>query len=265
MWGTNVALNEILDDYAGTVAAWAAQVKRELAAVQKLEKAVVSGNLRDVEKLRLAARAAGDDAQGRAEACEPMEVDAAAYLAPGGAFLPELLEAAERAGVRLFERDGVIFSYPVLVRVEPDLTAVRIDKVLDPTLRPSALAAILKRLQARDPKSRPERFVETLLEAYELVRAKANVGSAYIDLPLADIYNVLTLMPGSEREYTLLDFTRDVYFLDTSDVRETRRGYQISLPASTATREKKTKLLPFVDRNGQEKLYATIKFTPPVK
>jgi hypothetical protein len=254
-----------LDAYAGTVSAWSAQVKRELAAVQKLEKAVAAGNLRDVEKLRLAARAASDEALERSDACEKLDVDAQAYLAPGGGFIPELLEAAERAGVRLYERDGVIFSYPVLVRVEPELTAVRIDKALEPTLRPSALAAILKRLQARDPKARPERFVETLLQAYELVRARAGVGSAYIDLPLIDIYEVLTLLPGSEKEYTLLDFTRDVYFLDTSDVRKTRKGFHVSFPASTATRERRAKPLPFVDRNGQEKLYATIKFAPPVK
>ena len=257
-----MALTEDLDAYAGTVSAWAAQVKRELTAVQRLEKAVAAGNLRDIEKLRQAARSAAGDAAERAMACTRLEVDAAAYLAPGGGFIPELLEAAERAGVRLFERDGVIFSYPVLVRVEPELTAVRIDKALDPTLRPAALAATLKKLQARDPKARPERFVETLFQAYELLRARANVGEAYIDVPLVEMYDVLTLMPGSEREYTLLDFTRDIYFLDTSDVRETRKGFQVSFPASTATREKRAKLLPFVDRNGGEKLYATIKFTP---
>jgi hypothetical protein len=258
-----LALVDELDAYSVTVALWSAQVKRELAAVQKLEKAVGNGNLRDIEKLRIAARAAGDDAWSKSVDCEPLDFDTAGYLSPEGDFLPELLGEADRAGVRLFERDGVIFSYPVLVQVEPELTAVRIDKALEPTLRPSALVAILKRLQARDPKARPERFIETLLQAYKFVRARSAAGAAYIDVPLVDIHAVLTLLPGSEKEYTVLDFTRDIYFLDTSDVREARKGYVVSFPASTSTRERKAKPLPFVDRNGQEKLYATIKFTPP--
>jgi hypothetical protein len=109
---------------------------------------------------------------------------------------------------------------------------------------------------------RPERFIETLLTAYELVRAREQY-TAYVDVPLVLVYDVLTLLPGSEKDYTLLDFTRDLYFLDISGVTETKKGYMLSLPASTATRERRAKPLPFVDRQGREKLYAAIKFTPP--
>jgi hypothetical protein len=83
-----------------------------------------------------------------------------------------------------------------------------------------------------------------------------------VDVPLTNVYAVLTLLPGSDKEYTLLDFTRDLYFLDISGVVETRKGFTLSFPASTTTREKRVKPLPFVDRQGREKLYATIKFTP---
>lgn len=258
-----MSLQTILEEYDKTVSGWLDQVKRELSAVQKLRAAVAAGKLRDIEKLRQAARGAADEAARRAQDCEPLDFDSSAYLAPDGDFLPELLAAAEKDGVRLFERDGVIFCYPVLVRVEPEMTAVRIDKAIETTLRPDALSAILKRLQAKDPKARPERFIETLFEAYEFVRAKSGDGAAYIDVPLVDVYDVLTLLPGSEKEYTLLDFARDLYFLDTSDIRETRKGFLVSLPASTATRLKRAKPIPFVDRNGQEKLYAALKFAPP--
>jgi hypothetical protein len=252
-----MALNDILNEYEKPVTAWVDATKKQLATVVKLQKAVQEGNLRDIEKLRTAALAATNTLTSVALNCPPFDFDSPAYLSTEGEFLSDLKEAAEKAGVSLFERDGVIFAYPVLVRSEPDIPAVRIDKTLVFSLRPSVLASLLKRFQAKDPKSRPERFIETLFSAYELVR-----GNTYVDVPLTKIYDVLTLLPGSEKDYTVLDFTRDLYFLDISGVIQTKKGFILSLPASTSTREKKVKPLPFVDRQGREKLYATIKFTP---
>jgi hypothetical protein len=71
---------------------------------------------------------------------------------------------------------------------------------------------------------------------------------------------VLTLLPGSD--YSLLDFTRDLYFLDISDVEKTRKGFRMSLPASTSSRERSARVLKFVTRDGYEKNYVAIKFTP---
>jgi hypothetical protein len=249
-----------LDAYNKLVSAWLDQAKRQTSAIQRLQKAVATGNLRDIEKLRLAAESATAVARVRAAECPPFEFDADAYLARDGEFLPELLEAAEKAGVRLSEREGVIFSYPLLLRPEPNSTAVRVDKKLVPTLRPETLAALLKQAQGRDPKSRPQQFIETLLEAYELVRAKRGI-DAYIDQPLVRLHEVLTILPGTD--YSLLDFTRDLYFLDISEVTETRRGYRMSLPASTVSRERNARILRFVTRDGFEKEYASIRFTPP--
>jgi hypothetical protein len=252
-------LSSELDDYNRTVAAWLDQAKKATAAVQRLQKAVATGNLRDLEKLRLAARAASEAAEQRAEECGMFEFDAAAYLAPEGGFLEELMQTAEKAGVRLYERDGIIFSYPLLVRPDPASAAVRLDKKRVYTIRPETVAALLKQAQGKEAKARPERFIETLFEAYELVRAQRRL-DAYIDQPLTRIYDVLTLLPGSD--YTLPDFTRDIYFLDASGVAETRKGFRMSLPASTVSRERGAKLLQFVTRDGYEKTYAAIRFTP---
>jgi alpha-D-ribose 1-methylphosphonate 5-triphosphate synthase subunit PhnG len=252
-------LSPELDQYNKGVAAWVEQSKKAAAAVQRLQKAVATGSVRDLERLRQAARTAAELAAQRAAECGVFDFDAAAYLSGNGGFLEELIEAAERAGVRLAEREGVIFSYPVLVRPEPASAAVRIDKKLVGTLRPETLAATLKQAQSRDPKARPERFIESLLDAYELVRARRKL-DAYIDLPLTRLYDVLTLLPSTD--YTLLDFTRDLYFLDISGMTETRRGFRMSLPASTVSREKSARVLRFVTRDGYEKIYASIKFTP---
>jgi len=257
-----LGLTETLDEYDKTVAAWLELSKKQTAAVQKLQKAIETGNLRDMEKLRQAALNATQKASMQADDCPALEFDASAYLSPNGEFLAELKRAAEKASVRLSERDGIIFSYPVLVRPEPNTPGVRIDKRLDLNIRPETLVAMLKKLQGKDPKARPLQFIEVLYEGYELVRAKRKI-DAYIDLPLSQIYDVLTLLPGTRGDYTLLDFTRDVYFLSSSDVQTTRNGFRMSLPASTVSRERNAKILPFVTRDGYEEQFASIRFTPP--
>ncbi|HEY3377943.1 MAG TPA: hypothetical protein VGL77_10680 [Armatimonadota bacterium] len=255
-----MSFSDILDTYAKEVSEWLDQSKKVVAAVQRLQKAVANGNVRDLEKLRANARSAQESAQGRAETIAPLTFDAAAYLTPEGAFIPELQAAAERAGVKLSVRDGLIFCYPVLLHLAPELSAVRIEKRLEPNIRPEVLAAQLKKIQSREPKSRPDRFIEALFDAYELVRAKRSL-DAYIDIPLTQIYQVLTLLPGADKEYTILDFTRDIYFLDLSGLNVTKKGFHMALTASTVSRERSAKILKFVTRDGYEKEFAAIKFS----
>ena len=168
--------------------------------------------------------------------------------------------AAQDAGVKIYEHDGVIFSYPVLVRIEPDLGAVRIDKRLEPNIRPELLAQQLKKAQSVEPRSRSDRFIESLYAAYTLV-LKSTDSQGNIDVSLSRIYEVFTLLPGAGKEYTLLDFTRDIYALDTSGISETKAGARMSLTASTVSRERGTKILTFVARDGHEKQYAAVKFS----
>ena len=255
-----MTLSETLDEHKKTITAWLTQAKKETQAVQKLAKAVEMGNLRDLEKLRQAALSAGEAAGQQAASCPPLEFDTAQYLSPSGGYLAELTEAARQEGVTLYERDGVLFCYPVLVRLEPEVRAVRIDKKLEFNLHPKALALRLKKEQGNEPKTKPEQFLETLFQAYRIVR-DSEYDKAAVAVPLKRIYDVLTLRPGSARDYTLLDFTREIYFLDRSGVTQTRKGARLTLTASTASRERQGSLLKFVTRDGHEKLYAGIKFT----
>ena len=73
---------------------------------------------------------------------------------------------------------------------------------------------------------------------------------------------MLTLLPGAEKDYTVLDFTRDLYFLDLSGITITKKGFHMSLTNSTNSRERGAKNLTFVTRDGFEKDFAAIKFTP---
>lgn len=256
-----MTLTETLEEYQKSVNAWLIQSKRETQAIQKLRKAVEMGNLRDLEKLRQAARSSGEASSRQAALCPPLEFGIAEYLSPGGGYLLELKEVAEQEGVKLYERDGVLFCYPVLVRLEPEARAARIDKKLEFNIHPKALTARLKNEQGNEPKTRPEQFIESLFNAYRIIR-DAEYQGAGVAVPLKRAYDILTLRPGSDKEYTLLDFTREVYFLDRSGTTQTRKGFRLTLTASTASRERQGDLLKFVTRDGHEKLYAGIKFTP---
>ncbi len=258
-----MTLSQQLDEYGKQLSGWLDQAKKATAALHKLQTAVAIGNLRDIEKLRQAAVTATECLQLRAEECPEFTFDASSYMQPNGDFIPELKAAAEAAGVTMYERDGIIFCYPVLIRREPEMPAVRIDKRLDYGIRAEVLAAQLKKLQAKDPKTNPDRFIETLFDAYKLLRAMpGKVRDEYIDLPLIKIYEVLTLLPGANKDYALLDFTRDIYFLEQAEKTLTKDGFHMSLPASSSSRERGVKKLLFVTRDGLEKEYVAIKFTP---
>ena len=57
---------DALDDYAPDVAAWLDAAKKETGAVARLQKAVATGNARDIEKHRQSARNAAEVAAQRA-------------------------------------------------------------------------------------------------------------------------------------------------------------------------------------------------------
>ena len=262
--GRRLTLSETLDDYSKNIKAWLVQSDRQTLAVRKLAKAAEVGNLRDLEKLRQVAQAAAEACSAQAASCVPLDFNTSEYLSPHGGYLQELRRAAEQEGVALYEREGVLFCYPVLVRLEPDAQAVRIDKKLDYSLHPKVLTARLKKEQGKEPKTKPEQFLESLFSAYKMVRDSEFQG-APVAVPLKRIHEMLTLRPGSDKEYSLLDFTREIYLLDRSGATQTRKGFRLTLTASTASRERQGDLLRFVTRDGHEKLYAGIKFTAAVK
>ena len=163
-----------------------------------------------------------------------------------------------RRGLSAFESDDRILSYPAIVSLSASDTAVLIDKKKDRRVRPSVLVRTLKALQAKPPKFKPEAFLETLAAAYDLVVAwrRVNPGAT---VKLADIYSVLTVLPGSSRDYTRQELARDLYLLDQSGVTIARDGRTLELPASALTRG--SGVLRTVTRSGQEKLYAGLSFT----
>ena len=233
------------------------------ASLKRARSAASVGNLRELRAALEASEQAAAALRGQVERTRAgWDFDEEAYLA-GGDYTRELLGTAQRMGVAMYEQDARLYCYPSLVRVLPNERAVSIDRQRERRLRPSVLVAHLRDLQGRPPKFRPEAFLQSLFEAYEtLVAAQGQKRgkSAGRVVRLRDIYDLLTLLPGSSRDYSLQEFARDVYLLDQSGVITTRRGDVLTFEASTGTRSA-TATISVITQSGQEKRYYGIAFT----
>jgi hypothetical protein len=252
-----LSIEEILDVKILPVQALIAATKKQSKAAAQLASALQRGEMRSTEKLRQNVTNSVAESAAVAEAITPIEFDSAEYLKPDGAFFEELLRAAEEIGVTLFERDGTVFCFPVLLRTDINDLQLKIDKSKFPAIRPSVVAKHLKALQQKEAKSKPEAFISLLAKAYPYVLGLANLPDGS-DVKLSAIYGLLSLMPEIKSGYSPLDFTRDLYFLDISGIVQTK-NLSMSLSASTATRESKDSLR-FVDRDGREKVYSSVRF-----
>ena len=132
---------------------------------------------------------------------------------------------------------------------------MKVDKRRVTAIRPTALVAVLKANQSKKPPMSTERFPEALYVAYRFVLTGDRDGQV---LPLMTIYEAFTLMPGTAADYGLSDFARDVYLLDRSGLRETKRQVPFSLPAATGT--KGSRSFSAVGPDGDVVAYYGIRF-----
>ncbi|MFC8849512.1 MULTISPECIES: hypothetical protein [unclassified Micromonospora] len=233
------------------------------AAVRELKRALAaahSGQIRDLRKALAGARTTADKLAADTRAIgDAFTFDERAYLSSGG-YVKELLAEAEARGLAIVEGDDDrLLCYPSLLRVLPGDAAIEIDKARDRRLRPSVLVGALARAQERGTRFKAEQFLDSLRSAYEL-RVAADGKRADAVIRLADIWTVLTMMPGQRTQYSRQEFARDLYLLDQSGVLRTERSPRtLRWAASTGT--KGSGVLTTVARNGQEQRYWGVSFT----
>ena len=234
------------------VAATTAQLRKARAAAK-------GGQVRDLRRALAMAEALVTDAAQNVQAMgEEFDLDEQEYLSSGD-YTKELLAAAERVGLAMFEEDDRLMCYPSLVRVLAADGSVEIDKVRERRIRPSMLVGLLAAAQQRAPRFKPEAFLDSLRGAYELVVAGAGKSPDAV-VRLIDVWSVLTLLPGQSREYSKQEFARDLYLLDQSGVTSTARSLrQLRWSASTGT--KGAGVLTTVARSGQQQRYWGVSFT----
>jgi len=229
--------------------------------MKKFRASARNGDLRELRKaIDNAGKAIDALKQQFSNAREGWDFDEDGYFS-GRGFLDEVLAVARESGLKIFEQDDRLFCYPFLLRVLPRDRLVLIDKARERRVRPSVLARHLKDLQGRPVRFRPEDFLECLFDAYTIKdagRGKDISTSGHV-MKLREIYRVLTLLPGQSKEYSLHEFSRDIYLLDKSRVTRTRKGMVVSFPASTGTRAA-TSGITVVTEHGEEKKYYGISF-----
>jgi hypothetical protein len=188
------------------------------------------------------------------------DFDEEAYLREGG-YVDELLAEARRQGLRITLQDDRLYSYPMLISVSPSDRALKIDKKLERRLRPSVLVRLLRERQQQQPRFKSGPFLEALRAVYGLAVGQENKKRRFGSVvALRELYEMLTIFPGMAREYSLPEFTRDIYLLDQSGETTARDGSTVEFHASTGTKSERG-VLSLVTQTGAEKRYFGISFS----
>ncbi|MGV7227936.1 MAG: hypothetical protein ACQ9IQ_04670 [Nitrospirales bacterium] len=235
--------------------------KQVMASFKKIKDAAKVGDLVKLRKLleegKSATLSLGCDF---VKTQERLNFDEASYLA-GKDFRQELLTTAQQMGVNLYEHDGYLFSYPVLLKILHKERAVSIDRIRESRLRPSVLVKRLKEVQNKPLRFKPQTFLEMLYTAYSIVvagRGKHLIGKGTV-IPLLELYQLLTLLPWQASEYTRQEFGRDVYLLDKMGTITTKNDHRANFHASTGVRDV-SRILTVIAQGGREKTYYGISF-----
>jgi hypothetical protein len=120
----------------------------------------------------------------------------------------------------------------------------------------------LRSLHERPARFKPADFLATLFNAYRVLVQRHGPGALERGPVerLAQVYELLTLLPGQSREYSRQEFARDLYLLDRSGLTQTRDGFVVSFPASTATKSGRG-VITAITESGQERRYWGIAFS----
>jgi hypothetical protein len=177
-----------------------------------------------------------------------------------GRFLDELSRATAAVNVTLVQRDGRITAYPVVLRLDARNQGVRVGRRLERRIRPSFLAGQLRALQQRGGRFNARSFLDRLLRAYIVLAGgwQPNKPGEGPLVPLADLYELLTLWPAAAADYPIEEFLVDLLRLDREPDARTGRGHRFELGGSTGT--KGAKRLTVFDETGAQHDYYAIRF-----
>ncbi len=230
-----------------------------VASLKRVRRAASVGQVGDIVK----GLAALDDRLADAEAAArdlsgAWRFDASAYMADGR-FLADLNDAAAEQGLEMFERDGRIYCFPLLLRIDANQSAVRVGRKIERRVRPRELVRLLAKAQKAPQRFREPAFLELIWRAYRrLVGRDWNGTDPGRVVALIDIYDTLTLLPGSD--YPQEEFARDLLLLDRQPDLRTRTAERFEFPHGTTT--KGVKPLIVYDEQGAERVYYGIRFVP---
>ena len=235
-----------------------------LRSVRRLRRAAREGVIADLPAAIAAAKAEADRfGEPLLKAVAALNYDVAQAFA-SGAWFDELAAAAKEAGVVLVRRDGRVIAYPVALRLDARAQGVRVGRKLEKRIRPSFVAALLRGLQQRPARFNARQFLDRLFSLYE-DKARVEDSAWHPARPgpgplvsLADMYELLTLLPAAGADYPHEEFVTDVLRLDRQPDATDSQGRRFELGGSTG--RKTGKRLTVFDEVGEQHDYYAIRF-----
>lgn len=227
-----------------------------LSSLRKLLKAAQLGVARDLPKCL---RAAGDTVERLKRELDEAQ-EHGDFDISEGSYLSELVEQARRTNLQMHSFEDRVYCYPSLLRIAPGERAIFIDRRRDTRLRPSVVVKHLKALQNKPPRFNSRSFLNSLRKAYHKV-LKSKKRSKHADgdvVPLWEVYDLFTLLPGQAKEYSKHEFARDLYLLDL-DAAQTDPGFSLHTARGN---EPESRIFSIVTREGEMKRYYGVSFRP---
>ena len=235
-------LEDILTALDGHLADAEKQAAALLKFTRRLRRAAREGAVATLPATIAAAQSEAERiANPLAKAAETLDYDLANAFS-SGAWLHELASAAKTAGVILVHRDGRITAFPVALRLDARGQGIRIGRKLEKRIRPSFVASQLRAIQQRPDRFNARQFLDRLLVLYE---SKARAGDPAWRpnqhgqgplISLADLYELLTLLPAAAADYPQEEFIADLLRLDRQPDATATRGHRFELSGSTGSK-----------------------------
>lgn len=174
----------------------------------------------------------------------------------------ELRQLASAGGMAVHEQDGLLVSFPTVIRVSSVEKSIQLDQKRIVTLRPSHVIRLLRSNEKRTARYKSDKFLEALYTAYSALKHEAR-GTLTKNLNpvvrLRRVYQQFTLLPGTSRTYTRTDFGRDLFLLESNGPSKTRKGARVEFSGSTGARGRPD--FAFMGQDGYERKYYGIQFT----
>jgi len=231
-------------------------------AVKKIQKCLADGDMGTLPKLFAILR---DASQERADALNRLETltmdfDGRGYMANGD-FASHMLACCKQLGVDVQGSFPVYEMFPCKVTINPETQDVTVDRKRLVCLRPTKLVGDIK--AELDKLSRASfnapAFAKELATAYDLAILKASrkkICAADAHIYVLDLYDFLTPMRRSKKEYTKHNFAYDLARLYAEDDLTLDDGRKMRFDT---VRDAK-KAIRILDRHGSEQYITTIRF-----
>ncbi len=178
-------------------------------------------------------------------------------------FMQELAAEGNANSVPMHRYGKNYSAFPAIMAFDAGSRTLRIDRKRIKSIRPSILVSEIIKARSAKPRFRPDQFIEFLYSGYTCAVGVQVLKSGQMNheavVRLAEVYALLTQLPGSSSDYPQSDFLRDLHQLDLSGIRTTQNGNFLHLSAATSTKSG-SDVLTVVDDVGRTFSYFAIAF-----